>query len=79
MTALFEWPIALATMVSSHLQNSQSIPSLISTKGDPAYEMYRQATLGDIDFITGDYLAGGLKLLRTCCGQSLTLGIVRQR
>ncbi|KAJ5718711.1 hypothetical protein N7488_004357 [Penicillium malachiteum] len=25
---------------------------------DPAYEMYRQATLGDIDFITGDYLAG---------------------
>ncbi|KAL5003476.1 hypothetical protein BDV10DRAFT_180601 [Aspergillus recurvatus] len=25
--------------------------------GDPAYEMYRQATLGDIDFITGDYLA----------------------
>ncbi|KAJ5747943.1 uncharacterized protein N7511_009639 [Penicillium nucicola] len=26
-------------------------------EGDPAYEMYRQATLGDIDFITGDYLA----------------------
>ena len=26
--------------------------------GDPAYEMYRQATLGDVDFITGDYLAG---------------------
>ncbi|KAL4874835.1 DUF1446-domain-containing protein [Aspergillus karnatakaensis] len=25
--------------------------------GDPAYEMYRQATLGDVDFITGDYLA----------------------
>jgi hypothetical protein len=27
--------------------------------GDPSYEMYRQATLGDVDFITGDYLAGG--------------------
>jgi len=26
--------------------------------GDPEYEMYRQATLGDVDFITGDYLAG---------------------
>ncbi|OQE21338.1 hypothetical protein PENSTE_c012G02101 [Penicillium steckii] len=25
--------------------------------GDPAFEMYRQATLGDVDFITGDYLA----------------------
>ncbi|CAG7976296.1 unnamed protein product [Penicillium salamii] len=57
MTALFEWPIALATMVSSHLQNSKRIPSLISTIGDPACEMYRQATLGDVDFITGDYLA----------------------
>lgn len=26
--------------------------------GDPAQEMYKQATLGDVDFITGDYLAG---------------------
>jgi len=26
--------------------------------GDPAEEMYHQATLGDVDFITGDYLAG---------------------
>ncbi|KAK7701769.1 hypothetical protein SLS57_011609 [Botryosphaeria dothidea] len=25
--------------------------------GDPADEMYKQATLGDVDFITGDYLA----------------------
>ncbi|TVY33523.1 hypothetical protein LSUB1_G008353 [Lachnellula subtilissima] len=25
--------------------------------GDPAFEMYRQATLGDVDFITGDYIA----------------------
>ncbi|KAJ5977270.1 hypothetical protein N7501_000612 [Penicillium viridicatum] len=28
---------------------------------DPAYEMYRQAT-GDVDFITGDYLAGALDM-----------------
>ncbi|KAB8236452.1 acyclic terpene utilization AtuA family protein [Aspergillus alliaceus] len=28
-----------------------------SYHGDPAYEMYRQATLGEVDFITGDYLA----------------------
>lgn len=26
--------------------------------GDPSREMYKQATLGDVDFITGDYLAG---------------------
>lgn len=26
--------------------------------GDPGYQMLRQATLGDVDFITGDYLAG---------------------
>lgn len=26
-------------------------------RGDPAYQMRRQCTLGDIDFITGDYLA----------------------
>ncbi|KAM5372585.1 hypothetical protein ACJZ2D_007359 [Fusarium nematophilum] len=25
--------------------------------GDPAAEMYRQATMGEVDFITGDYLA----------------------
>ncbi|KAM0229318.1 hypothetical protein ACHAPO_010097 [Fusarium lateritium] len=25
--------------------------------GDPAVDMYKQATLGDVDFITGDYLA----------------------
>lgn len=34
------------------------IANLVSITGDPAYEMYRQATLGDVDFITGDYLAG---------------------
>lgn len=35
-----------------------SIANLVFMAGDPAYEMYRQATLGDVDFITGDYLAG---------------------
>lgn len=30
----------------------------LTPSGDPPYEMYRQATLGDVDFITGDYLAG---------------------
>lgn len=32
--------------------------SLTPRKGDPADEMYKQATNGDVDFITGDYLAG---------------------
>ena len=36
-------------------------------KGDPAYEMYRQATLGDVDFITGDYLAGMLLGISSRC------------
>jgi hypothetical protein len=35
-----------------------SITNPVFMAGDPAYEMYRQATLGDVDFITGDYLAG---------------------
>jgi len=26
--------------------------------GDPSWQMLRQCTGGDIDFITGDYLAG---------------------
>ncbi|EFY92602.1 DUF1446 domain-containing protein [Metarhizium acridum CQMa 102] len=36
-----------------------SISSLINhiRQGDPAIEIYKQATLGDVDFITGDYLA----------------------
>lgn len=25
---------------------------------DPAYRMYEQISLGDVDFVTGDYLAG---------------------
>ncbi|PWY92836.1 DUF1446-domain-containing protein [Aspergillus heteromorphus CBS 117.55] len=36
---------------------SVRVASCSSYHGDPAYEMYRQATLGDVDFITGDYLA----------------------
>jgi len=54
------WPIALAIMVDS-LQCSclrKKEPWLKYCTGDPAYEMYRQATLGDVDFITSDYLAG---------------------
>lgn len=35
-----------------------STANLVFMAGDPAYEMYRQATLGDVDFITGDCLAG---------------------
>jgi hypothetical protein len=31
---------------------------MVYKTGDSASEMYRQATLGDVDFITGDYLAG---------------------
>lgn len=27
-------------------------------KDDPAWQMLRQATMGEVDFITGDYLAG---------------------
>ena len=33
------------------------IANASGARGDPAYQMYRQCTLGDIDFITGDYLA----------------------
>jgi hypothetical protein len=37
---------------------SSCVQDYANNTGDPAYEMYRQATLGDVDFITGDYLAG---------------------
>ncbi|MCJ1304091.1 hypothetical protein MMC08_006903 [Hypocenomyce scalaris] len=38
---------------------SYSSPELTphDAKGDPSWQMLRQATLGDVDFITGDYLA----------------------
>lgn len=32
--------------------------NLFSEIADPSWQMLRQATLGDVDFITGDYLAG---------------------
>lgn len=39
--------------------SSKNVLNLVEHEiGDPALEMYRQATLGDVDFITGDYLAG---------------------
>lgn len=31
---------------------------LTISRGDPAYRMYEQISLGDVDFVTGDYLAG---------------------
>ncbi|OAX77782.1 hypothetical protein ACJ72_07916 [Emergomyces africanus] len=33
------------------------IANCSGARGDPGYQMLRQATLGDVDFITGDYLA----------------------
>lgn len=33
------------------------IANCSGARGDPAYQMLRQATLGPVDFITGDYLA----------------------
>lgn len=45
-------------MVGSYSFLISIIILLTASEGDPAYEMYRQATLGDVDFITGDYLAG---------------------
>ncbi len=33
------------------------IANCSGARGDPAYQMVRQATLGPVDFITGDYLA----------------------
>lgn len=45
-------------MVCVHNTNSKFRLLTWLSSGDPAYEMHRQATLGDVDFITGDYLAG---------------------
>jgi hypothetical protein len=33
------------------------IANCSGARGDPGYQMHRQATLGPVDFITGDYLA----------------------
>src|SRR6186713_3095707 len=33
------------------------IANCSGARGDPGYQMRRQATEGDVDFITGDYLA----------------------
>ncbi|KAJ5715026.1 uncharacterized protein N7483_012207 [Penicillium malachiteum] len=46
-------PVRVANCSGYHGQ-----PVLVKALGDPAYEMYHQANIGDIDFITGDYLAG---------------------
>lgn len=33
------------------------IANCSGARGDPGYQMHRQATFGPVDFITGDYLA----------------------
>ncbi|QSS59303.1 hypothetical protein I7I51_08736 [Histoplasma capsulatum] len=38
-------------------QRPVRIANCSGARGDPGYQMLRQATLGDVDFITGDYLA----------------------
>jgi hypothetical protein len=45
-------------MVGTQIPSKMTLMDDFCMTGDPAYEMYRQATLGDVDFITGDYLAG---------------------
>jgi len=41
------------------IAHGQTTPTDSSpSKGDDPEEMLKQATLGDVDFITGDYLAG---------------------
>jgi hypothetical protein len=48
----------------------------IGAKGDPGYQMRRQVELGDVDFVTGDYLAGEFlqcsMLHRSTSGSKLT-------
>lgn len=59
------WLTALDTVVSipreSYLQRRNDG---LQIAGDPPEEMYKQATLGDVDFITGDYLAGETHILQ---------------
>ncbi|KAK2796357.1 hypothetical protein FQN51_009447 [Onygenales sp. PD_10] len=46
-----------ARWTSSKGQRPVRIANCSGARGDPGYQMLRQATLGDVDFITGDYLA----------------------
>ncbi|KAM5341975.1 hypothetical protein ACJ41O_015006 [Fusarium nematophilum] len=39
-------------------QRAVRIANCSGARGDPGYQMKRQIELGDVDFITGDYLAG---------------------
>ena len=51
--------IAPGQRVRSHLDATIHLyVRLTSIEVDPGYQMRLQAELGDVDFITGDYLAG---------------------
>lgn len=58
--AWFALPIALDTVVTATQMAlvSGAEVMLNNQPGDPSSEMYKQATFGAVDFITGDYLAG---------------------
>ncbi|ESZ95061.1 hypothetical protein SBOR_4594 [Sclerotinia borealis F-4128] len=49
-----EEPPRLLMFVISLIHSDQELTLF---QGDPAYRMYEQLSLGDVDFITGDYLA----------------------
>ena len=56
---LFELQIVLGTKVinTPHIIAGTPLTTCYMT-ADPGYHMKYQAELGDVDFITGDYLAG---------------------
>lgn len=58
MLGLYEWLTVLVTMVRQDMPSIAEISLTVNFVGDPAIEMYKQAILGDVDVITGDYLAG---------------------
>ncbi|KAF1984845.1 DUF1446-domain-containing protein [Aulographum hederae CBS 113979] len=44
-------------MIMTDAKRPVRVANCSGYKNDPAYRMHEQATLGDVDFITGDYLA----------------------
>jgi hypothetical protein len=55
---LFELQIVLGTRVIYPSSGCMKPLTTWYTIADPGYHMKYQAELGDVDFITGDYLAG---------------------